>query len=76
MDYRRWVIMENSSSPDQEIADGQSCDGDYHGNHDDVAPLEFGDLEMDDIRAFEEFRKLSQLFHELPKDMCVLQIVM
>jgi len=67
--------MDDRGSPDQEIADEQSRDDDCYSDHDDEETLDLDDLAPDDIRLFEEFRKLSQFFHELPKDMCIAQIM-
>ena len=62
----------DNGSPDQGVIDGFSKSGDPYGVE---GTLNVHDLEADDIRVFEEFLKLSQFFHELPRDMCVLQIM-
>jgi len=69
------VIMDDSGSPDQEVADEQSRDDDCYSDHDDEETLDLDDLAPDNIRLLEELRKLSQFCHELPKDMCVAQIM-
>ncbi|KAH3824050.1 hypothetical protein DPMN_125878 [Dreissena polymorpha] len=62
----------NNGSPGQVVIDGCSRNCDPYG---DEGTLNIDYLEADDIRAFEVFLTLSQFFHELHRDMCVLQIV-
>ncbi|KAH3793344.1 hypothetical protein DPMN_146852 [Dreissena polymorpha] len=62
----------DNGSPGQVAIDGISRSGDPYC---DEGTLNIDDLEADDIRTYEEFLKLLHFFHELPRDMCVLQIV-
>ncbi|KAH3853710.1 hypothetical protein DPMN_096242 [Dreissena polymorpha] len=63
--------MDNGSSG-QVVIDGISRSGNPYG---DEGTLNIDGLEAENIRAYEEFMKLSQFLHELRRDMCVLQIV-
>jgi len=61
--------MDDNGSPDQEVAVEQLCDDNCYSDHANEETLDLDDLAPDDIRLFEEFRKLLQFFYELPKDM-------
>ncbi|KAH3846119.1 hypothetical protein DPMN_088414 [Dreissena polymorpha] len=62
----------DNGSPGRVVIDGFSRSGDPYG---DEGSLNIDDLEAYDIRSYEEFLKLSRFFRELPRDMCVSQIV-
>jgi len=46
--------MDDSGSPDQEVADEQSRDDNCYSDHDDEETLDLDEIAPDDIRLFED----------------------